>query len=98
MRPTHVADRTTKGLTIRSCTPYTWRVSTPAEMPPGERVGFHVAEDGGVTVELDDGVVLFVKPVVLDVVREHGKSGGTVTYYVQGAMLVTVKKTPEVPG
>ena len=48
----------------------------------GSDVGFQIVQDGAVTLELDDGAQLRLRPIVLNVVRTDEKADGERVYLV----------------
>lgn len=49
----------------------------------GTDVAFHIVEDGAVTLELDDGVRLRLKPIVVNVIASEPGPNGEREYFVQ---------------
>jgi hypothetical protein len=48
----------------------------------GNDVGFHIVEDGAVTIEIEDGTRLRLKPIVINVIAADD-SDGEREYFVQ---------------
>lgn len=81
-------------MTARPLGDYTPSVAAKEAAPPqGERVEFHVEQDAHVRLLLEDGTVLLVKPIVLDVLR--GTQDGEDVYHVRAALNVIPKKPKE---
>jgi hypothetical protein len=49
----------------------------------GTDIGFQIVEDGGVTIELDDGTRLRLKPIVISVLVSEASTGADREYFVQ---------------